>query len=202
MGGLFCSKVTAVVNSLVEPFGANKTAEKEGNVRSLRHTVIIGVVLLRAGESVQREAPRPSRGLARLSRCGFTLIEIMVVVVVIAVLATLVAPNVFQHVASARTTTARTQLEQLGVALDAYRLHIGHYPTSQAGLSALWEKPAGAPASWGGPYLRKAVPLDPWGNQYLYSSPGAVNRESYDLISLGADGRRGGTGEAADVVSW
>lgn len=142
--------------------------------------------------------------LARSTRRsrGFTLIEILVVVVVIAILASLVAPNVFQHVGTARETTARSQIEMFGAALDAYRLHVGRYPSTAEGLDALWTRPASAPTSWRGPYLRKAVPLDPWNNAYAYSSPGEVNREGYDLSSLGADGRRGGTGENADLNSW
>lgn len=135
-------------------------------------------------------------------REAFTLIEILVVVVIIAILATLVAPNVFQHVGSARETTARSQVEMLGVALDAYRLHMGRYPTSQEGLAALWERPVGAPSTWRGPYLRKAVPLDPWGVAYAFQSPGDVNRDGYDLISFGSDGKRGGTDAATDITSW
>lgn len=133
---------------------------------------------------------------------GFTLIEILVVVVVIAILATLVAPNVFQHVGTARETTARSQVEMFGAALDAYRLHTGRYPSTQEGLAALWTRPASAPATWRGPYLRKTLPLDPWGNAYEYVCPGEVNRDGYDLRSLGADGRPGGEGENADITSW
>lgn len=134
-------------------------------------------------------------------RVGFTLIEILVVIVVLAILATLVAPNVLQHVGTARETTARSQIEMLGVALDSYRLHAGRYPSTQEGLEALWTRPAGASASWRGPYLRRAVPLDPWGNPYEYVSPGATDRAGYELRSLGADGRRGGEGEDADITS-
>jgi general secretion pathway protein G len=136
------------------------------------------------------------------SRAAFTLIEILVVVVVIAILATLVAPNVFQHVGTARETTARSQVEMLGAALDAYRLHTGRYPTTQEGLAALWERPVNAPLTWRGPYLRRTVPLDPWGNAYDFVSPGEINRDGYDLRSLGVDGRRGGEGANADIVSW
>lgn len=138
----------------------------------------------------------------RTRRSGFTLIEILVVVVVIAILATLVAPNVFQHVGTARATTARSQIEMFGAALDAYRLHTGRYPSTQKGLAALWTRPVTAPATWRGPYLREALPLDPWGNAYEYASPGEVNRDGYDLRSLGADSRRGGEGEDADITSW
>ena len=134
---------------------------------------------------------------------GFTLIEILVVIVVIAVLASLVAPNVFQHVGSAKDAAARSQIEMLGAALDAYRLDNGRYPTTQQGLQALWEMPqADPPPNWRGPYLRKAIPLDPWGAAYLYLAPGEVNPGGYDLQSLGADGRPGGTGEDADIQSW
>lgn len=145
----------------------------------------------------------PLRRLHSGIRRGFTLIEILVVIVVIAILATLVAPNVFQHVGAAKDATAKSQIEMIGAGLDSYRLHNGSYPTSEQGLAALWEAPSiDPPASWRGPYLRKAVPLDPWGNPYVYISPGEVNPNGYDLISLGADGKLGGEGENADVTSW
>jgi general secretion pathway protein G len=149
-----------------------------------------------------RPPSRLALGRSPRKRLAFTLIEVLVVVVVIAILATLVAPNVFQHVGTARETTARSQIEMLGAALDAYRLHTGHYPTTQQGLDALWSKPAGAASTWRGPYLRKAVPLDPWGSAYVYVSPGEVNRDGYDLLSLGADRRAGGENENADIKSW
>ncbi|MBM3276355.1 MAG: type II secretion system protein GspG [Gemmatimonadetes bacterium] len=134
---------------------------------------------------------------------GFTLIEILVVIVVVAILATLVAPNVFQHVGTAKATTAKSQIEMLGSALDAYRLDNGAYPSTQQGLQALMEVPTlDPPTNWRGPYLRKAVPLDPWGRAYVYVSPGEVNPTGFDLLSLGADGALGGDGENADVVSW
>jgi general secretion pathway protein G len=136
-------------------------------------------------------------------RAGFTLIEIMVVIVVIAILATLVAPNIFQNVGAARSSTAKSQIEMLGAALDAYRLDNGSYPTTQQGLGALWEKPSiDPPANWRAPYLRKPVPLDPWGRAYVYVFPGEQNPTGYDLISYGADGQPGGDGENADILSW
>ena len=139
----------------------------------------------------------------RSPRAGFTLIEILVVIVVIAILATLVAPNVFQHVGAAKSATAKSQIEMLSASLDAYRLDNGSYPTSQQGLGALWEKPTvDPPANWRSPYLRKPVPLDPWQRPYLYVSPGEQNQSGYDLLSLGADGKVGGTGEDEDIVSW
>ena len=138
------------------------------------------------------------------SRSGFTLIEILVVIAVLAMLAALVAPNVFQHVGTAKDATARSQIELLGAALDAYRLDNGRYPTSDQGLDALQVAPTlqPLPSNWRGPYLRKDVPLDPWGTPFIYMSPGEVNLRGYDLLSLGADGEPGGEGEDADVVSW
>jgi general secretion pathway protein G len=136
-------------------------------------------------------------------RAGFTLIEILVVIVVIAILATLVAPNIFQHVGAAKGATAKSQIEMLGAALDAYRLDNGRYPTTEQGLASLWEKPQiDPPANWRGPYLRKPVPPDPWGRPYNYMAPGQVNLQGYDLLTLGADGKPGGEGEDADITSW
>jgi len=144
------------------------------------------------------------RSRTRVGRQGFTLIEILVVIVVIAALAALVAPNVFRHVETANDAAARSQIEMLGAALDAYRLDNGRYPGTQQGLDALWEEPRiePRPRNWRGPYLRKAVPLDPWGNAYVYESPGQVNPRGYDLLSYGADGTPGGEQENADVASW
>lgn len=137
------------------------------------------------------------------ARRGFTLIEILVVIVVIAILATLVAPNVFQHVGTAKATTAKSQIEMMSSALDAYRLDTGAYPTTAQGLQALQELPTiDPPTNWRGPYLRKAVPLDPWGHAYVFVSPGEQNTKGFDLVSYGADGKLGGEGEDADVVSW
>lgn len=140
---------------------------------------------------------------ARRRRDAFTLIEVLVVIVVIAILATIVAPNLFRNVGDARIATAKTQIETFGTALDAYRLDNGGYPSTAQGLGALWQRPTvDAPSNWKSPYLRKAVPKDPWGHDYVYVSPGRVNPQSYDLISYGADGRPGGDGENADLVSW
>ena len=146
--------------------------------------------------------PGQHRSVGR--RSGFTLIELLVVIVVLGTLATLVTPNIFRHVGTAKETTARTQIEMLAAALDAYRLDTGRYPTTQQGLDALWAEPTSdaSPFAWRGPYLRKPVPLDPWGNRYLYRSPGESSRAGFDLLSYGADGKEGGTGEDTDVVSW
>ncbi len=147
--------------------------------------------------STHRRCPAAGRG-------GFTLIEILVVIAVIAMLAALVAPNVFQHVGTAKDATARSQIELLGAALDAYRLDNGRYPTTDQGLEALRIQPViqPLPGNWRGPYLRKDVPADPWGFSYIFLSPGEINPNGYDLLSLGADGEPGGVGEDADVVSW
>ena len=142
--------------------------------------------------------------LRAASRGGFTLIEVMVVVAVIAMLAALVGPNVFRNVGTARDAAARSQIELMGAALDSYRLDSGRYPTSGQGLQSLRTAPTvhPLPNNWRGPYLRKEVPLDPWRNPYIFISPGSVNPTGYDLLSLGADGELGGEEEAADVVSW
>ena len=143
-------------------------------------------------------------GRSAVGRAGFTLIEILVVIAVMAMLAALVFPNVFQHVGTAKDATARSQIELLGAALDAYRLDNGRYPTGDQGLEALQVQPTiqPLPTNWRGPYLRKAVPVDPWGLPFIYLSPGEINPRGYDLLSLGADGEPGGEGEDTDVVSW
>jgi general secretion pathway protein G len=146
----------------------------------------------------------PATHFRRAPIRGFTLIELLVVIVVIGVLAALVAPNVFRHVGAAKDAAARSQIEMLGAALDAYRLDTGRYPTGEQGLAALWVKPGvePRPASWRGPYLRKDVPLDPWQHPYIYRSPATASRGGYDLLSYGEDGREGGDGDAADILSW
>lgn len=135
---------------------------------------------------------------------GFTLLELLVVITVIAVLAGLVAPMVFGHVSDAKISATQSQIELFALALDAYRLDNDYYPSTTQGLEALRSRPQGEPTphNWRGPYLRKAVPLDPWGHPYVYKSPGEVNPDSYDLLSYGRDGKRGGTGEDADLTSW
>jgi len=133
---------------------------------------------------------------------GFTLIEILVVIVVISVLAGLVGPMVFRNVADAKVAAAKAQIELFGLALDQYRMDNDYYPSTEQGLAALREQPTGDPEphNWRGPYLRKDVPLDPWGHPYVYQNPGTRNVTAYDLYSLGRDGQEGGAGEDADVV--
>ena len=140
----------------------------------------------------------------RRIRTGLTLIELLVVIAIIATLAAVVAPSVFRNVSDARHTTARSQIEILALALDSYRVDNAAYPTTVEGLQALRTRPAQAVTEliWKGPYLRKELPNDPWGRPYVYVSPGVVNSESYDLYSLGRDGKIGGLEEDADLTSW
>jgi general secretion pathway protein G len=131
---------------------------------------------------------------------GFTLIELLVVIIVLGLLVGLVGPRLFGRVGQSKIAAARAQIELLGAALDQYRLDVGAYPDGSAGLDALMRNPANA-ANWNGPYLKRAVPLDPWGNPYRYRCcPG--QHGDYDLWSEGADGAPGGEGEAADITSW
>lgn len=141
-----------------------------------------------------------SRSRAR----GFTLIEIMVVVVIIGVLIGLVAPNVLGRVDKARVTAAQTDINTLEQALAMYRLDNHHYPSTDQGLEALVRQPGGnpQPRNWNPEgYLQKGVPDDPWGNPYQYMAPGSEGRP-YDIWSLGADGREGGEGYDADIGNW
>lgn len=136
-------------------------------------------------------------------RRGFTLLELIVVIIVLGLLAGIVAPQIIGRLSEAKGTTAKTQMELLGVALDNYRLDNGSYPTTEQGLLALREKPTRQPAppNWRGPYLRKDVPADPWGAAYLYKSPGQRNHSGYDLMTFGRDGKAGGVDEEADLVA-
>lgn len=130
---------------------------------------------------------------------GFTLIELLVVIVIIGLLVGYVAPRYFAQVGKSEVKAAQAQISGLEKALDEYRLDVGHYPTTEQGLAALNTQPAGE-ARWQGPYLKKAVPNDPWGQPYQYRSPG--EHGDFDLYSFGKDGKLGGEGEAADIVSW
>ena len=137
--------------------------------------------------------------LVRAQR-GFTLLELLVVLVILGMLAALAGPRVMKYVSSAKSDTAQLQVEEFGAALDMYKLETGRYPNTQEGLQALVEAPGGA-TNWNGPYLKKkTVPKDPWGADYIYASPG--QHGAFDLSSLGADGREGGEGEDRDIVSW
>jgi general secretion pathway protein G len=131
---------------------------------------------------------------------GFTLIELLVVLVILGLLAGLVGPRVLRYLGSAKSDTARLQIEEFGAGLDLFHLEVGRYPTTEEGLIALVEEPPGV-NTWNGPYLKKKqVPQDPWGNDYHYRSPG--ENGLYDLYSLGSDNLQGGEGDNQDVVSW
>ncbi len=130
---------------------------------------------------------------------GFTLIELLIVMVILALLAALVGPRLFNKIGSSEQKAAKSQISLLETGVDIYRLDVGKYPTTEQGLQALREKPQGV-KDWDGPYLAKEVPLDPWGNPYVYEYPG--KHGDYDILSLGADGRYGGEDENRDIVSW
>jgi len=134
----------------------------------------------------------------RLQR-AFTLLELLVVMVIIGLLAGYVGPKYFGQIGKSEIKVARAQIDALEKALDQYRLDVGRYPSAEQGLQALVARPANE-AKWAGPYLRKGVPLDPWGRNYLYRFPG--ERGDFDLLSLGRDGQPGGSGEDEDIVNW
>lgn len=133
------------------------------------------------------------------NRAGFTLLELLVVIVIIGLLAAYVGPKYFAQLGKSEVTVARAQIDSFEKSLDSYRLDVGRYPNTDEGLSALMAAPPAASAKWNGPYLKKGVPLDPWGHPYAYRSPG-VSAE-YDIVSTGKDGQPGGVGEDADIVS-
>lgn len=133
------------------------------------------------------------------SLSGFTLLELLVVMVIIGLLAAYVAPRYFSQLGRSETKAAQAQVVAFQKALDTYRLDVGRFPSNEQGLAALVTRPANE-AKWHGPYLQKAIPLDPWGNAYQYKSPG--QHGDYDVFSFGKDGQPGGSGDAADVTSW
>ncbi len=137
----------------------------------------------------------PLSAAYRLRR-GFTLLELLVVIVIIGLLASYVGPKFFAQLGKSESKVAKTQIEAFGKSLDSYRLDTGHYPTTEQGLAALNTKPADE-TKWQGPYLSKAIPQDPWGRPYIYRAPGQGT--DFDLLSYGKDGQPGGEGDNADV---
>jgi len=139
-------------------------------------------------------------GKRALKRSAFTLVELLVVIVIIALLSSLVAPKLFGKLDSAKVKTAYTQMQMLSQALDSFRLDVGKYPTTEQGLKILWVKNSDL-KNWDGPYLPKPVEKDPWGNPYHYKYPGKDGND-YSLYSLGSDGKEGGTKDAKDISVW
>ncbi len=137
--------------------------------------------------------------MKRRNERGFTLMELLLVLVIVGLLAAVVGPTLYQRIKPAKQTAAREQIENFGTALDNFVVDMGRYPTTQEGLRALREKPDNSD-KWNGPYLKKEIPSDPWGNAYLYRAPGRSG--GYEIASLGADGREGGEDENADINSW
>jgi len=130
---------------------------------------------------------------------GFTLLELLVVMVIIGLLAGYVGPKYFAQIGKSEIKMTQAQISALDKALQQYRLDVGHYPTTEQGLAALMTKPAGE-QRWDGPYMQKDVPLDPWDFPYVFKSPG--EHGDYDLLSMGKDGQPGGDGDAADITNW
>ncbi len=154
---------------------------------------------MQADATIYHQAAGGARHQARRREAGFTLVELLVVLIILGLIAAFAAPQVIKFVGGAKTDSARIQIERLSAVLDLYRLQVGRYPGDE-GLNALMEQPADAP-NWDGPYLKKADSLiDPWGRPYLYRFPG--EHGDYDLYTLGADGQEGGEGESRDLTSW
>lgn len=152
------------------------------------HGVILG------GRSTWR------RSTSRGERRGFTLLELLVVVVIIGLLVAYVGPKYFGQIGKSETVAARAQIEAFEKALDTFRLDVGRYPSADEGLAALTMRPDSAGNAWNGPYLKKGIPPDPWGRPYSYRAPGTRGND-YDIISLGKDGQPGGSAERADVTN-
>ncbi len=136
--------------------------------------------------------------ISESSKAGFTLMELLVVLVIIGLLAAFVGPILYQRISPAKETAARSQIKAFSTALDNYLIDNGRYPTTEQGLISLRSNP-GSP-EWKGPYLSKEIPLDPWGKPYVYKAPGRSG--GYEIVSYGSDGLEGGSDDAADIESW
>lgn len=141
-----------------------------------------------------------TRRCVRLAHSGFTLLELLVVIVIIGMLAAFVAPRYFSQIGKSKSQIARAQIESFDKGLEQFRLDTGHYPATEAGLSALFVEPPDEPM-WHGAYLKKRLLPDPWERAYIYRTPGTDGRD-FEVLSYGADGEPGGTGEDADVTNW
>jgi len=129
---------------------------------------------------------------------GFTLIELLLVLVILATLAAIVVPKFTRRTEQAKLTAAATEISNIELALDTFEVDCGRYPTTEEGLKALVEQPSNAD-SWYGPYIKRGLPRDPWGNTYVYRCPGRHNSSGYDLYSFGPDGQDGG---GDDIDNW
>ncbi len=148
---------------------------------------------------VTRSLRQARKAVPRHGEMGFTLVEIIVVITIMALIMTLVGPRVLNYLSESKVKAAKIQIESLASALDLYFLDTGQYPSNAEGLNALVQRP-GSSSGWNGPYLRGTiVPNDPWGRPYIFRAPGL--QSSYDIISYGSDGQEGGSGVAADIIS-
>ena len=140
-----------------------------------------------------------SRSRSGPRRLGFTLIELIVVILIIAILAALVVPNLINRTGQAKVAKAQSDIATVSGLVQQFRIDTGGYPTPEEGLQALTVQPSGV-TNWQGPYSRKEIPNDPWGNPYVYQFPGPLGEDSFSLLSYGSDGAPGGTGDAADIT--